>query len=158
MTTTGRVVTARLQIAWDGSTYTDETAYLVNARGEYKLAAPGSAIMSPRGIVNSMTLTLLNVKDAVTGRRFSPLNASGPLYAYIAGGQTYHKPVTFDVKIDAARGCGCLRALSKSPKRVCPPHRARAPSASNVARLTSSCYNSKSARHRQNSSPTMTAA
>ena len=120
MATTGRVVTARLQIAWDGSTYTDETAYLVNARGEYKLAAPGSAIMSPRGIVNSMTLTLLNVKDAVTGRRFSPLNASGPLYAYIAGGQTYHKPVTFDVKIDSGAWVRLFTGVIKIPKEGVP--------------------------------------
>lgn len=120
MTTTGRTVTARLQIAWDGSNYTDETAYMVSARGEYKLTAPGSAIMSPRGIVNSMTLTLLNPKDATTGRRFSPLNETGPLYAYIQGGHAYHKPVTFDVKIDAGSWVRLFTGVIKIPREGVP--------------------------------------
>ena len=62
--TVGRLVTPRLQIAWDGANYIDETSNLQTARGELKLTAPGSAIMSPRGIVDRMTLTLYNRKDA----------------------------------------------------------------------------------------------
>jgi hypothetical protein len=121
MPTTGRTVTPRLQIAWGGgSTFTDETAYLVTARGEYKLTAPGSAIMSPRGIVNSMSLTLLNEKDASTGRRYSPLNAAGPLYPYLAGGDSYHKPVQFDVKIDAGSWVRLFTGVIKIPREGVP--------------------------------------
>jgi hypothetical protein len=119
MATTGRTVTPRLYIDWGGG-FVDETAYLVTARGEYKIAAPGSAIMSPRGIVNSMSLTLLNEKDASTGRRFSPLNTAGPLYAYIQGGGAYHRPVQFDVKIDSGSWVRVFTGVIKIPREGVP--------------------------------------
>lgn len=120
MATIGRVVTPRLYISWDGSTPVDETAYLLNARGNYQLTAPGSAVMSPRGIVNSMSLSLLNRKDVSTGRRYSPLNTAGPLYAYLAGGDSYHKPVTFDVKIDAGDWVRVFTGVIKIPREGVP--------------------------------------
>lgn len=115
MPTTGRTVTPRLQIDWGGG-FTDETAYMLSARGEYKLTAPGSAIMSPRGIVNSMSLSLLNAKDAITGRRYSPLNNAGPLFAYLADGGAYQRPVTFDVKIDAGSFVRVFTGVIKIPQ------------------------------------------
>jgi hypothetical protein len=120
MPSTGRTVTPRLKIAWDGTTYVDETAYLITARGEMKLTAPGSAIMSPRGIVDSMTLTLLNAKDAITGRRFSPLNTSSPLFAYLSGGEAYHKPVTFEVSIDGGAYVYVFTGVIKIPREGVP--------------------------------------
>jgi hypothetical protein len=120
MPTTGRTVTPRLQIAWNGTSWIDETAYLVTARGECKLTAPGSAIMSPRGIVNSMSLTLLNEKDASTGRRYSPLNTTGPLYAHLSGGGAYHRPVTFDVKIDGGSWVRVFTGVVKIPREGVP--------------------------------------
>ena len=116
MTTTGRVVTPRLYISWDGSTPVDETSNMLSARGEYKLTAPGSAIMSPRGIVNSMSLTLLNAADPVTGRRYSALNSAGPLYTYLAGGGAYQRPVTFDVKIDSGSFVRVFTGVIKIPQ------------------------------------------
>jgi hypothetical protein len=118
--TTGRTVTPRLKIAWDGTNYTDETAYLLTARGEMKLSAPGAAIFSPRGIVDTMTLTLLNEKDAVTGRRFSPLNTAGPLYTYLQNGGAYHRPVTFEVSIDGGAFVKIFTGVIKIPKEGVP--------------------------------------
>ena len=115
MATTGRVVTPRLQIDWGGG-FVDETSNMLSARGEYKLTAPGSAVMSPRGIVNTMTLTMLNAKDSVTGRRYSPLNSAGPLYAYLAGGGAYQRPVTFDVKIDSGSWVRVFTGVIKIPQ------------------------------------------
>jgi hypothetical protein len=120
MAVTGRLVTPRLYISWDGSTPVDETANLISARGEMKLVAPGSAVMSPRGIVDTMTLTLLNRKDVSTGRRFSPLNTAGPLYANITGGGAYHRPVTFEVKIDAGSFVKVFTGVIKIPREGVP--------------------------------------
>lgn len=119
----GRVVTPRIQIAWDGSTFVDETANLVTARGSYKLMAPGSAIMSPRGIVNEMSVTLWNRPDAVTGRRYSPLNTAGPLYTYIAGGGAWQRPITFDVKIDSGSFVRVFTGTIKIPKELPPTYK-----------------------------------
>lgn len=87
----------QLWVAWDFSSYTDETAYLISANGSMKLAPPESSITSPRGIVDQCTLVLDN-----TSGRYSPLNSSGALYADIAGGGAYHAPMYLLVSIDNA--------------------------------------------------------
>jgi hypothetical protein len=120
MAVTGRLVTPRLYISWDGSTPVDETANLISARGEMKLVAPGSAVMSPRGIVDTMTLTLFNRKDVSTGRRFSPLNTAGPLYANLSAGGAYHRPVTLEVKIDAGSFVKVFTGVIKIPREGVP--------------------------------------
>lgn len=98
--TVGRQIAARLTIAWDGTNFIDETAYLVTAQGESKLTPPGAAIVATKGIVDRMTLSLYNPLDAVTGRRYSPLNEDGPLYTYLVDGGSFHRPVRFDVSIN----------------------------------------------------------
>lgn len=96
-----RVVKAKLEIDWDGDgDYTDETENLISARGEMRLTAPGSALMAPKGIVSRMAATLLNRKDAVTGRRYSPLNTASPLAGALAAGGAYHRPMRFSVSTD----------------------------------------------------------
>ena len=95
MATIGRNVDYKLEIDWDfNGAYTDESVYLVRASGEYRITAPGSSILSPRGIIPQMNISLFN------DGRFSPFNTGGALYAYISGGQSYHAPVKFSVSID----------------------------------------------------------
>ena len=108
VTTTGSVVTPKLQIDWGGG-FTDETANMLSARGEYKLTAPGSAVMSPRGIVNSMTLTLLNARTPSQGGGIRHSTRRGHCTP-TCGRRRLSPACQFDVKIDAAHGCGCLRA------------------------------------------------
>jgi hypothetical protein len=120
MTTVGRVVTPRLKIAWNGSTYVDETVNLISARGSTKLVAPGSAIMSPRGIVDQMTLSLYNRNETSTGRRYSPLNTAGALYSSLTGGGSYHRPVQFDVSIDGGAYARIFTGVIKIPQEGTP--------------------------------------
>lgn len=91
-----RVISHRLKIAWDGTNFVDESTNLISASGSFKLTAPGSSIVSPQGIVDRMALVLYN-RDSANGRRYSPLNTTGPLYTYISGGGAYHRPVTFEI-------------------------------------------------------------
>lgn len=100
-----RVVRARLEIDWAGTgDYVDETANLISARGETRLTAPGSALFSPRGAVDRMSVTLYNrpldASDPASGRRYSPLNSASPLYAYIANGGAWQRPMRFSLSID----------------------------------------------------------
>lgn len=89
-----RSILKRLFVAWDGSTWSDESARLIQATGENRLTAP-DAIGSGRGIVDRCTLELSNHDG-----RYSPLNSSGALYASLQNGGAYHRPMYLSVSID----------------------------------------------------------
>lgn len=89
-------IAARLFIDWSiTGSYVNESANLVAASGEMRLAAPDSQITSPRGTVDQCTLTLRNPAG-----RYSPLNTSGALYASIGGGKAYHAPMYLEISIN----------------------------------------------------------
>lgn len=123
MATVGRVVTPRLLIAWDGTNYVDETVNLLTARGDTKLVAPGSAIMSPRGTVDRMILNLYNRDGGASGRRYSALNTASPLYSYTANGGAYHRPVQLDVDIDGGGYQRVFTGIIKIPQEGVPTGR-----------------------------------
>jgi len=110
MATIGRVVDLRLMIQWDLVSWTDETAYLIRAQGERKIAAPGSSILSPRGSIPSMTLTLRNPSG-----RFSPFRTDGALYAYLQDGGGYHTPVSMQAQINGGGYYRIFYGLLKNP-------------------------------------------
>lgn len=85
----------QLTIAWDGTNYVDESAYLISAQGDVRYAAPYSSLVGGAGITDQMVLTLNNS----TGR-FSPLNTSGALYDNIGSGGMYMRPVRLNVSIN----------------------------------------------------------
>ena len=89
-----RTITPKVLIAWDGTSYVDETVNFVSASGSAKITAPGNSIVSPKGTVDNMTVVLYN-RD----RRYSPLNTSSALYGYIKNGGAYHRPIRFEVSI-----------------------------------------------------------
>jgi hypothetical protein len=89
-----RTIVYRLYIAWDGSSYQNETTRLLQASGENRLTSP-DAIGSGRGIVDRCQLELDN-RDG----RYSPLNSSSALYANIQAGGAYHRPMYLEVSID----------------------------------------------------------
>jgi len=90
-----RTIVRRLYIDWDGNgVYTDESTRLLQASGENRLTSP-DAIGSGRGIVDRCTLELDN-----SDGRYSPLNSSGALYAYIQAGGAYNRPMYLEVSID----------------------------------------------------------
>lgn len=90
-----RYVSWQLFIAWDFTTYTNESSRLVSALGEMSFVPPGDSFASGRGIISSMTLTLDNYDG-----RYSPLNSSSSIYSSIQNGKAYHAPCYINVSID----------------------------------------------------------
>lgn len=91
-----RVIEYNLFIAWDMTTFINESDYLVSASGDMSYTPPGDGFSSGRGIVSSMTVVLNN-----STARFSPLNADGPLYSYLQNGKSYHAPCYLEVSINS---------------------------------------------------------
>ena len=91
-----RVESARLWVDWDfDGTYTNESAYLIDASGDMRLAPVGAGLMTATGIVSQMRLTLSNLSG-----RFSPQRTDGALYAYIRDGKSYHAPCYLEISVD----------------------------------------------------------
>lgn len=109
----GRTVAYKLLIAWDGASYTDETARLVNASGENRLTPPDQAGTSSKGIVDRCSLELSNHDG-----RFSALNTSGPLYAYIQNGKAYHMPVNLQVSLNGGAFANVFTGVIKLPQET----------------------------------------
>lgn len=76
---TVRQPVCKVEIAWDGVTWSDETAYVQQHSGTLRLAAPGDELI-PAGDVGTATVELSN-----EGRRYSWWNTGGPLAAWIGG-------------------------------------------------------------------------
>lgn len=91
----GRVIAKRFMVAWNGSTYIDESANIADVTGKAQFAAPGAAIMASSGMVATMAVTLHN-----NSRRYSVLNTASAIYSSIAGGGYYLRPCYFDIQID----------------------------------------------------------
>lgn len=106
----GRVLNERFRVAWDGSTYVDETANLIDASGKAQFAAPGAAIVASSGMVATMAVTLHN-----NSRRYSVLNTASPIYSSIQAGGAYLRPCTFDIAID---GGAWVRAFTGVLKQM----------------------------------------
>lgn len=91
-----RTIAYRIWIDWDfDGTYTNESAYLVQATGDLALSPPADFLAAGRGIVDRCQLELRNPSG-----RFSALNTSSPLYSAIQSGQAYHAPMYIEVSID----------------------------------------------------------
>lgn len=124
-----RTIAFRLYIDWDfNGVYTDESAYLVRASGEMRLAPPADFLTSSRGIVDRCQLELDNADG-----RFSPLNSSSPLYSYIRDGKGFHAPVYLEVSVNAgANYYRVFTGVAKIPRE-------RGPTTRQVAIVTLEC-------------------
>lgn len=122
-----RSVVAAVYVDWDrNGVFTNESAYLISARGSANLTAPEQMLAGGRGQVASCTVVLDNKT-----RRFSPMNSSGALYAYIANGGAYMLPVLVDVTLDGTTHTlftGYIRELTES-----------APTPTQTGRVTLEC-------------------
>lgn len=101
---------ARLMIAWDTTNYVDESAYLAQASGNVRLAAPGEGIGSGRGQVDRCQIDLFN-----QSARFSPFNTSSPIYSYIQDGKGYHVPFYLDASLDGETYTRIFTGVLKIP-------------------------------------------
>ncbi|MCD6289643.1 MAG: hypothetical protein J7M34_04000 [Anaerolineae bacterium] len=70
---------SKLEISWDGSSWTDETDRMIRHSGQLQLNAPGDELIPP-GDVGAATVELWNGDG-----RFSWKRTDGPLYAHIGG-------------------------------------------------------------------------
>lgn len=95
-----RKIYARLLVAWDGSTWTNESDYLLSAQGNSPAFQPvwvttGAVSVSP----GQVTLTMM----AADGR-YSPFNAGGPLHADISPTHGYGKRIQLSVGLWGGSG------------------------------------------------------
>ena len=88
-----RRVAFRFIVDWAGvgfanvASWTDESAYVRTIRGDMQaLGWMQSLGEVGHGVSDVCYITVANVEDTTTGRRFSPSNADGPLYDYIKDG------------------------------------------------------------------------
>lgn len=96
MTTNGRVVKAKLFVAWTGyGGYADESANIESFSGQIRLNPPFQSILANRSLADQVTITLHN-KD----NRYSSLLATGGLYSYVQDGNYYQSPMYLQVSID----------------------------------------------------------
>lgn len=108
-----RVVKGQILIDWthDG-TYVDESAYLISASGNARLAPPFQSITGSSGQIPTASFLLNNASN-----RYSPLISAGPLYSDIAGGQMYRMPVRFRVSVDNGSNWDTIfEGVAKLPK------------------------------------------
>ena len=111
-----REIKYQLYIAWDGTTYVDESSRFIRANGEIRYAPIEESISTGRGIVDIMTVTLDNATS-----RYSPMNTAGALYTYIQDGKAYHAPVYLNVSIDdGASYFRLFTGVIKIPKEKAP--------------------------------------
>ncbi len=95
-------------VQWDGTNWTDETARVVSLEIQHALydATSGVPLMG-QNPPSQARLVMNNADD-----RFTSDNASGALYAYIAGG-IYRVPVRIDMGyVDAVNGAERLRQFT----------------------------------------------
>lgn len=100
-----RVLSHQVEVAWDGTNYVDESAYVVSVSGVSELTDPGNGLASVgRSVADSCSIVLEN-----TSGRFSPNNAASALYGVIsraaapqnAGG--YLRPVRVNLGFTGGR-------------------------------------------------------
>lgn len=82
-----RTINAKVEVAWNGSTWTDETARVEDLSIGASLLGPAGLPGLGAGTSGRAMLTLDNHDN-----RYSPDNAAGPLYAHIADG-IYRVPI-----------------------------------------------------------------
>lgn len=87
-----RTVTYTLEVQWDGTSWVDESNFLLSANGNEEIANPEESAFASGGYVSEANFTLFNVTQ-----RFSPTNASSDIHTYLEAGAYYQKHVRFTV-------------------------------------------------------------
>ncbi len=102
-----RTLHVHVEVCWDGATWTDETAYVLEITTEASLYDPQLGLPGlGRGQPGSAVLTLSN-----EGSRYSPDNAGSPLHANIASG-IYRVPIRIDASYETSPAEDALRQFT----------------------------------------------
>lgn len=102
-----RQIKAKVEIKWDGTTWTDETGYFISAKGNEKL----------QGDLGEGIASTLDVEMDNTEERFTPDNSASALYGYL-------KPRT-PIRISVVIGGYAYRMFTGYIKNIHPDTRTR---------------------------------
>lgn len=109
-----RNIGCRVYFDWDfNGAFTEESANLVSANGDMRVSPPGESISGSQGMVDQCVLEMRNVAG-----RYSPLNPSGALYAYLQNGGAYHVPVRVEITIDGSNYFRVFTGVAKLPRET----------------------------------------
>lgn len=88
--------TAKLEVNWQG-TWVDETANLESASGQIAIAPTEDGLSGGGGSVASVATFVMNNSELANDNpgRYSPLNASGSLYAALTANKGFTVPIRF---------------------------------------------------------------
>lgn len=114
----GRTVAAKFEVAWNGTSFVDESVNFVSAKGALSLTPAGAGLFASQGTADSMTVTLFD-----RARRYNPLNSSGDIYSLISGGKAYHRPARLSVQIDGGSWVRVFTGVLKLPSAQAPADR-----------------------------------
>ena len=96
----GLPICAKVEIAWDGTNWQNESEYLLEVSGRSAISSREVRWLGlGLGGVSNATVKLRNANG-----RFSTDNASGSLYAYIGAGKIRNKPIRVAASVGAASG------------------------------------------------------
>jgi hypothetical protein len=90
-----RNISYTLEIQWDGSSWTNESQYLMSLSGAFELVKPSESFLNGRPIIGEHQVILWN-----EGSRFSDYNSGSPLYAHITNGSYERKKVRLSITIE----------------------------------------------------------
>lgn len=97
-TDVSRHLSAKLEVQWDGSAWTDESANLLSAEGG-RYAVPLWRLLGRTAETQKPAHAKFKLSSQAD--RYSPFNSSSPLYAYISANKGYGIPIRFSLSADA---------------------------------------------------------
>lgn len=91
------VPTAKLEVNWSGSTWTDETANMISAQGSISLSNPEDGLTGGGGTMASVAAFVMNNSELANDNpgRYSSLYSSSSLYASISRNKFFGVPIRF---------------------------------------------------------------
>lgn len=97
-TSATRKLAGKLEVQWNGTTWVNETAYLLTAQGNTPNLQP---VWATTGAINASPAQINLTMQAADGR-YSPFNTGGTLYSYLAPTHGYGIRLRFSVGYDDA--------------------------------------------------------
>lgn len=97
-TSATRKIAAKLEIQWNGTTWVDETAFLISAQGSTPTIQP---VWVTTGAISATPAQLTLTMQGADGR-YSPFATGGPYYAYLSPTHGYGLRLRFSVGYDDA--------------------------------------------------------
>jgi hypothetical protein len=105
-----RQIAVKVLFQWDGSTWTDETQYVISMKGTQEYFPPNESYQSGRQIIQQASVTLANLNY-----RFSPWHSDSVLYSQRAYGGSYHRKCRMQIQEDGGAWVDLFFGYVKTP-------------------------------------------